>query len=224
MESILRVNTSIEFYSYAFLVLLFVLAILKAIFYRSFRLIATNDIENQVSGNTSAVGVLLSIVLVMVFPLVVIPYSLLEKKFLFLDVEKHYGLLMLLFLLFMLGKHLLSRFYFYIFQRYDSIGILVKYKYFFIFLRLILFLGLVCFNFFFPFQFSDFTKFTILVSFFLFSYIIEWIFLFVNKIGAKFHWFHNILYLCTLEILPLIILVKVLFGEEIVHIVKQMQF
>lgn len=167
--------------------------------------------ENQSVETNLVVYSLLSILWIYSISLVLNKYF--NTNFIFLK-NSYDFVFILLFLLIYLNKNAISYLFFKVISSNSRYDLVLKNKFFLSFWKFFASLGLLFINFLLPFEISQNYLFLITLIIFIFFELFEALYLILKLSTNSFNWYYKILYLCTLEILPLLTFLKMLFGNK----------
>ncbi len=209
IQSLERVSENKDFITYVLLVGLFILVLMKAMFFdvfeTVFKLTAKKKPDNQLLAGS---GITLVFVL---FISLIVDYFLKDKITLsvFPTQIGTYFIILFSSLIFVILKNLFAYLFHIIIDGYESYYNISQIRITNVSWMMIVALCLILYYFYTPFNKDYF----IYISAALFSIIkiVEWLYYLLKKFaGNNLQWYYKIVYLCTFEILPLAIILKIL--------------
>lgn len=212
MEILFRLSNHESIYSICLFISFFGLVLLKLIFNKDFKYLIYNDIKNQVSDNSYLIEIFINLLFIISLSFLFFRFTNFSNQFLFINNSFHLLLLLLIFLIYLLFNYVFNFLFFYCFGIYAELRNFNKQKTFFKFWKHVIVILLIIWHSFVPHDFSHTINPNTSILILSVIFLIEWGYLFIfNSFRISISWYYKILYLFSLEILPLLVIYKIFF-------------
>jgi len=209
ITNIARVINNTDFITLLLLIGLLILVLAKVIFQDFFG--KAFQLKNENFENQYLISGFLTLVLLINFTILIIPFvKNITSSLYFTNIYIKYIAVFILLSVFYLIKNLFFYLYHVILTNQESYTEFVQLRITNTSWLIIYSFLMILYYFYSSFEKKYFTE--IIIILYLFIKIIEWIiYIIQNKTEKQLQWYYKIVYLCTLEILPLVVIFKFLF-------------